>query len=330
MLELRPDLPAGIDEVLATGMAKEKEERYPYCVALARGARSALLGRGPTPAAGVTPPEPTRAVEAPPVFVPPVVSGESVTVPAPPPMPPTGGTPPGGSGTQTTWAGPPPSGSGMQAPPLGGTGAPPDDGGGRRRAIGVLVGAVVAAGLALGGFLVFSGGDDDGQDATGATGETAIDASGPTGQQTGATGATGAVTGPTGGTGDPDVLSLAEAHVLGAWDLTFSPEGDASAGSATNTVWEMDRNCEARTGAHPCDVDVRTPVTGFLQRQGKFYDGVVSGELPCGPGVMRVRFEVVDAEVIDGPWRAVQIRGEGTILSGGCQDAVFTLVGTLP
>src|SRR5687767_13681573 len=54
---LRPDLPAEIDAVIATGMAKEKEDRYPYCVALARAARHALTPRVSTPPVGLVVPE---------------------------------------------------------------------------------------------------------------------------------------------------------------------------------------------------------------------------------------------------------------------------------
>src|SRR5262245_57293713 len=49
--ESRPDLPAAIDGVLAKGMAKEKDDRYPDCMALAHAAREALLGEG-TPSGG--------------------------------------------------------------------------------------------------------------------------------------------------------------------------------------------------------------------------------------------------------------------------------------
>jgi serine/threonine-protein kinase len=54
---LRPELPPEIDAVIATGMAKEKEDRYPYCVALARAARHALMPRVATPPVGVAVPE---------------------------------------------------------------------------------------------------------------------------------------------------------------------------------------------------------------------------------------------------------------------------------
>jgi hypothetical protein len=118
--------------------------------------------------------------------------------------------------------------------------------------------------------------------------------------------------------------------VFGSWDITLSPEGDPSAGSATNTNWILEENCENRTGPHPCDVDAVSPVVGFLQRVGKDYSGTVTGELPCGPADMEVAFEVVRAEeVTSDEGRATEFRGRGTLLSGTCAGSVFTLVGTL-
>src|SRR3990172_1379642 len=81
---IRPDLRPEIDTVIATGMAKNKDDRYPYCVALARAARAALLGqRAVTPPTGIpsgeveiaeaieeqmenAPPSPPMGVPAPP------------------------------------------------------------------------------------------------------------------------------------------------------------------------------------------------------------------------------------------------------------------------
>jgi serine/threonine protein kinase len=75
--EARPDLPAAIDGVLAKGMAKEKEDRYADCMALARAAREALLGDG-APSGGTKLDE-TRLAQ-------PVREGpdERQTIPAPP------------------------------------------------------------------------------------------------------------------------------------------------------------------------------------------------------------------------------------------------------
>ena len=54
LVALRPDLPPEIDQVIATALAKRKEDRYPYCLALARAARAAVLGlRAVTPPAGI-------------------------------------------------------------------------------------------------------------------------------------------------------------------------------------------------------------------------------------------------------------------------------------
>jgi hypothetical protein len=70
-------------------------------------------------------------------------------------------------------------------------------------------------------------------------------------------------------------------------------------------------------------------MSGFLQRTGKSYFGTVTGDFLCGPADMQMSFEVTKAEPIGGPWRATEIRGEGTMLSGVCQGSVFTFVGTL-
>ena len=45
---LRPELPAGVDGALARGMAKDREARYPTCVAFMADLREAL-GGGPSP-----------------------------------------------------------------------------------------------------------------------------------------------------------------------------------------------------------------------------------------------------------------------------------------
>ena len=46
--DLRPDLPAAFDEVIATAMAKSPADRFPSCGALASAAASALRGRAPS------------------------------------------------------------------------------------------------------------------------------------------------------------------------------------------------------------------------------------------------------------------------------------------
>jgi serine/threonine protein kinase len=77
--ERRPELPAGLDQVIATAMAKSKDERFPSCSTFAAAARSAIeLGTGrsyaaPAPSAPVTPPG--GHVPAPAPSVPPVASG---------------------------------------------------------------------------------------------------------------------------------------------------------------------------------------------------------------------------------------------------------------
>src|SRR3954451_4673649 len=56
----RPELPAGLDAVIATAMAKQKDDRYPSCSTFAAAARSALeLGTGRSfPAAPAPAPQP--------------------------------------------------------------------------------------------------------------------------------------------------------------------------------------------------------------------------------------------------------------------------------
>ncbi len=299
---IRPDLPPEIDAVIATAMAKEKEDRYPYCVAFARSARAAILGaREVTPPAGITSGENRMAaaigaslatpVDAPTVEASPPDAG--VEIPAPPPPSPVPTPPPPGSGPVTE---PGPSGSEP------------------RRRSKLLVPLLVAGALglaAIGAFVVRSGGDGDAAKG------------GPTPGPTGAS----AVTGSSGSAGGPQ---LSEAQTFGTWNLTFSPAGDASTGSATETSWELAANCENRSGPHPCDVDAVSPVTGFIQRVGKTYEGTVTGELPCGPSdTMHVAFDVTDAEEIDGILRATAIRGHGRMMNGACESAMFTLVGSL-
>jgi hypothetical protein len=196
----------------------------------------------------------------------------------------------------------------------------------------------VVAALGVGGIVLLSGDEEDaGAGSTGAgvtgaaTGATGQDP-GATGQDPGATGTvSGATGGATGGTGDPGVLvpPLAEAQVFGTWNITFNPEEDLSAGSAVESVWVLDANCDDRSGPHPCDVDAIDPMRGFLQRQGKGYSGTVTGDFLCGPADMSMSFEVTEAASVDGPWRATEIRGEGTMQSGDCPNDVFVFVGTL-
>ena len=287
--ELRPELPAEIDEVIATAMAKNKEDRYPYCVAFARAAKAAILGsRSVTPAAGISSGEQRMAAAI----------GSQEAAPGTP-VQETQIAPPPGIGVP-----PPPSAPGpapVEAPAP--AGPPPDVPGSRRRLalVGGGIALVVAVVLA---FLLLR--DDDG---------TIGD---PTGTATGATGDTG------------DVPPLSEAKLFGLFDLTFSPEGDTSEGSATETEWMLRENCDNRSGPHPCDVDAVNPVTGFIQRVGKTYEGTVSGELPCGSADMQVTFEAVHARFVEEEWRADEFRGQGTMLTGTCANSVFTFVGTLP
>jgi hypothetical protein len=205
---------------------------------------------------------------------------------------------------------------------------PPGSDRGKRR-LQIVIGVLLAALLGVGAFIFFSGDDETLTDPTGTTGAT----TGTTGASTGTTGATGVTTGTTGTTGATGATGfeqLSEAEVFGTWTMTFSPEGDTSAGSATNTTWVLEENCDARSGPHPCDVHAVSPVFGFIQRVGKDYSGTVTGELPCGQADMQISFTIVRAlEVTADEGRATEIVGEGTLLSGSCAGSVFTLVGTL-
>jgi len=151
--EVRPDLPPDVDGVIERAMSKLKDDRYSSCTELARAARQALgvrsvaistappvvhvtetvLAAPPGPAA----PEPAMATAAP-------TTPDARQV-APPPPPP--------------------------APVLGGPPSGPTEPKGSRK--GLLVGGGIAAvvGLAVVGFLVFGGGDED-PNPNGATGVT--------------------------------------------------------------------------------------------------------------------------------------------------------------
>jgi serine/threonine protein kinase len=121
--ERRPDLPLGLDDVLARAMAKDRDDRYGSCRELLAAARAALVapaapGATPVPAPPPPPPGPPPAVPAPvpaPATAPagvqqPVQAGAPYTPSVPPSWPPA-------------------------APPPG----PP------RRRTGLLVGGIVAA-----------------------------------------------------------------------------------------------------------------------------------------------------------------------------------------
>jgi hypothetical protein len=195
----------------------------------------------------------------------------------------------------------------------------------------VLVAVVAALLLAAGGVALLAAGGDE-QDSVDPTGTvtgpgTETGVTGAT-APTGATGATGA-TAPTGATAAPSPPPLAEARVFGDYAMTFNPQDDPSAGAAVSQTWVLKANCDARSGPHPCDVDALSPMSGFVQRTGKTYVGTVSGDFLCGPSQMELSFEVTDAASVEGPWRATEVRGTGTMLSGGCPGSIFVLVGVL-
>ena len=94
--ELRADLPESVDAVIARGMAKEPDERFPTCAGFAEAARSAIPpASGPAtviaaPAATIVAESPEAPTASPAggtvVAQPPAESGERIP-PAPPPRP---------------------------------------------------------------------------------------------------------------------------------------------------------------------------------------------------------------------------------------------------
>ena len=74
--EARPDLPAALDGVIATALAKVPAQRYPTCGAMVAAARSALATGVPAGAMADTLPAPLQPSVPPMVFpAPPRLSG---------------------------------------------------------------------------------------------------------------------------------------------------------------------------------------------------------------------------------------------------------------
>jgi Protein kinase domain len=118
--ERHPDVPARLDAVIARGMAKNPDDRYPTTRELAQAAKAALLaGSTRMPAPPPAPPAPRPP--QPPYPGPPPPYGDV----ARPPMPPPGGPPPPVSPAAATQYGPMPYGPGLQRP-----GPPPPPPGG--------------------------------------------------------------------------------------------------------------------------------------------------------------------------------------------------------
>ncbi|HXJ65507.1 MAG TPA: serine/threonine-protein kinase [Actinomycetota bacterium] len=122
---LRPGLPTALDEVIQTGMAKKKEDRFPDCISFVTAAEDAIEGRpsvtrfAPPPVAVGDPPVPgtpqqaagAAAADRPPVPAPTAGGFQApppskTFEPAPEPVPPAGDRPPPGPGDR------PPSGPG--------------------------------------------------------------------------------------------------------------------------------------------------------------------------------------------------------------------------
>ena len=146
----RPELPAAIDAVISTGMAKEKDDRYPDCLSFAHAAHDAVVADGTGDGARAV--EPTRIAAAP---VAPTATAAAVAVAEAPVVP--------------------------SAPAPDGVSEPgPSGGGGRRRVtIGIVAGVVVLL-LVIGGIALISGGGSGGGGSDGGGGEitvAALDAS---------------------------------------------------------------------------------------------------------------------------------------------------------
>ena len=99
----RPDLPRGINDVIATAMAKSMDDRYSSCGELIRALRAVALGQTASGERSVTPAGAT--VQAAPGTV---LSGAGVPPGEPPAPPPPGSGPPG--------SGPPPTGPPAEPP----------------------------------------------------------------------------------------------------------------------------------------------------------------------------------------------------------------------
>jgi YVTN family beta-propeller protein len=86
--QLRPELPPGIDVVIATAMAKAPEQRYPTCMAMVEAAGEAMSGRATAPAVVDQPTAPFAAPTGA------LDTGALPTAPLPPEAPPTKAPPP--------------------------------------------------------------------------------------------------------------------------------------------------------------------------------------------------------------------------------------------
>src|SRR3954452_24053994 len=143
--ERRPDLPAGLDAVIATAMAKSKDDRYPSCSTFAAAARSAIeLGTGRSVATPAPAPAPAPAAGPAPAPVP---------APSTPPVASGAYTSPGDSiPPQPAYYGQQPVGAYAQ-PPAG----PPPKRGKPLTAIALVIGALLLAGGGTAAALIISG-----------------------------------------------------------------------------------------------------------------------------------------------------------------------------
>jgi serine/threonine protein kinase len=167
---LRPDLPVGLDAVIARGMSKSRDERYPTCEALVAALNETLGLAGASTSSSVIAPAPPASAAAPPPGQP---AGEPPIVPAPPPSAPAPsetvvtpvGTgignaaptspqaPAGGSGSP-----PPPKRDAGTPPPAGAPGSGRRGGGSGRRVAVVLAGVLVILVAAGAAFAALHGG----------------------------------------------------------------------------------------------------------------------------------------------------------------------------
>ncbi|WP_369252578.1 serine/threonine-protein kinase [Geodermatophilus amargosae] len=245
---LRPGLPRALDDVVARGLAKEPDERYPTCGELAAAARAALSSAGVSvraeaaPPTAVTPlPVPSRTVGfsgpgpagtygapsypgAPAALYGPVSNPGPPTGHGPPsnPGPPTGHGPSSNPGPSTGYGPPsnpgppgyrPPAGPAFPPPPGGSSAS--GRGGGSSRLPLVIVGSAVALIAIVVGIIALAGG------SSGNDGVRADDTDTSTGGDTG---------GGTGG-GDPaDPEDELLAVIPGGFDVgnctTGTPAGD--------------------------------------------------------------------------------------------------------